>query len=120
MNRVMYMHETTFRYLKEHPDVFKAKQQVMTSGSEFGFYGIDIKFDNKLKPTINEQKGRWIFPKERFVTYEHSDEGWCRYFKIGHEGRGLILGEVLGVDKDFFQTKPMKRSRAFDPKGMRY
>lgn len=28
---------------------------------------------------------RWKFPVERFVTYEPSDEDWCRYFGIGQE-----------------------------------
>lgn len=38
---------------------------------------MELSFTEKLK--------RWGFPKERFVTYEPSDESWCRYAGIGRE-----------------------------------
>ncbi len=38
-------------------------------------------FDMTFKCT----KKAWRFPQERFVTYEESDEAWCRYFGIGKE-----------------------------------
>lgn len=28
----------------------------------------------------------WIFPKERFLEYDKSDEWWCRKYGVGHEG----------------------------------
>lgn len=28
---------------------------------------------------------KWQFPTERYWQYEASDEGWCRYFDVGHE-----------------------------------
>jgi hypothetical protein len=28
---------------------------------------------------------QWEFPQERFVTYEESDERWCRFFGIGKD-----------------------------------
>jgi hypothetical protein len=39
---------------------------------------------NSLRVVFQKRK-RWKFPTERFVTYEDSDEEWCRYFGIGHE-----------------------------------
>jgi hypothetical protein len=27
----------------------------------------------------------WVFPKDRFVEYEPSDEWWCRKYGFGHE-----------------------------------
>ena len=113
------MHETTFRYLREHPDVFKFKQQVMVSGFDFGFNGIAIHINNNLSPTITEYpKGSWIFPKRPFITYEPSDEEWCRYFKIGHEARGFIMGEIIGMDNNFMNPKPRIRATVFNPDRM--
>ena len=28
---------------------------------------------------------RWKFPDNRFVSYEKSDESWCRFFGMGKE-----------------------------------
>lgn len=111
------MHETTFRYLQDHPDVFPAKKQVIISQERsFGFDGIDLRINNCLKPTINEFPiGSWVFPKTPFIIYQRQDEELCRYCRIGYEARGLILGEIVGVDADFFSITPMKRSRVFDP-----
>ena len=121
MTQKMYMHETTFRYLRDHPDVLQCKQQVMISGYDFGFNGIEIVIANDLSPTIQEYpKGSWIFPKERFTIYEPSDEEWCRYFKIGYEARGFIMGEVMGVEENFFSTTPKKNSTAFTLERMQY
>lgn len=27
----------------------------------------------------------WVFPKDRFITYEKKDEEWCRPLGIGHQ-----------------------------------
>lgn len=35
--------------------------------------------------TFTSRRKKWQFPKESFVTYEDSDESWCRYFGIGRE-----------------------------------
>jgi hypothetical protein len=37
--------------------------------------------------SITYQRTRkvWQFPQERFVTYELSDESWCRFFGFGKE-----------------------------------
>lgn len=43
----------------------------------------------------------WLFPKERFVTYESSDTQWCRYFGIGKEQ----ISEVLFVLPDAYVTR---------------
>ncbi len=113
------MYITTYEYIRNHPDVFKFKQQVMISGFDFGFNGIPIEINNNLSPTITEYpKGSWIFPKRPFITYEPSDEEWCRYCRIGHEARGFVMGEIVGVDSDFMSLKPISRATVFDPKRM--
>lgn len=33
----------------------------------------------------NRRRG-WIFPDDPFITYEPSDEGWCRTLGFGREG----------------------------------
>ena len=122
--KTMYMHISTFEYIKSHPDVLNLKEQVMVGGKgsfDIAFNGMDIVINNKLKPTINEfPKGSWIFPKERFVIYEPSDEEWCRYFKIGYEARGFIMGEILGVDDDFFRSTSKPKGTAFTLERMIY
>lgn len=54
---------------------------------------------------------RWVFPVERFVTYEPKDEPWCRYFGIGHEVTEPCeymirdsFGPVWGVRSDMCDT----------------
>lgn len=43
-------------------------------------------FDGYLfKPTFQRKTVRWVFPEDRFVTYEPSDESRCRFFGIGCE-----------------------------------
>lgn len=45
-------------------------------------YGVKLKVDYDCK---EYRPAKWVFPKERFVKYTKSDEGWCRYFGFGHE-----------------------------------
>jgi len=35
--------------------------------------------------TFYQQRKRWKFPEGQFITYEESDESWCRFFGIGEE-----------------------------------
>lgn len=34
---------------------------------------------------LRHKRKRWKFPDDPFVTYEVTDEDWCRYFGIGKE-----------------------------------
>lgn len=89
------MHISTFNFLKQKIEVAsKIQVPVHYNGIDMVFDGVQIIIDNDLKPTIDEGKA-WIFPKEKFVTYEKSDEEWCRYFGIGRQGQGLIMGDIL-------------------------
>lgn len=93
----LYMHQTTYEYIRDNIDAFNLGTTAYISGDKFMLNGVDIKIDNSFCPTINESRD-WIFPNERFVTYEKSDEEWCRYFGIGRQGRGFIMGEIFSVD----------------------
>lgn len=89
------MHISTFHFLKEKIEVASRIQvPVYYSGLDMVFGGDQIIVNNDLKPTIDEGKD-WIFPKERFVSYEKSDEEWCNYFGIGRQGQGLIIGDII-------------------------
>jgi len=44
--------------------------------------------NNNLIPLENT----WVFPKEKFIIYEQSDEDWCSFFKIGRPGSPI--GEI--------------------------
>jgi len=90
----------------------------MISQYSYGFNGIEIQIANHLSPTIDEPpKGTWMFPKERFVKYEASDEYWCRYCRIGREARGFIMGEILSID-DSFSIASRRGSTIFNPDRM--
>lgn len=57
--------------------------------------GFMVKFDASLRP-FEVEAPKWVFPKERFVTYESGDEVWCRYFNIGHQQPARIVdGEIV-------------------------
>jgi hypothetical protein len=63
---------------------------VVTSVSPSIFAG-DVKLGSINLHGVNSVKVlfepvvRWVFPDDRFVTYEPGDEGWCRFFGIGEE-----------------------------------
>ncbi len=95
----IYMHESTYQYLKNNIDLLSVScgQRIIHDG--FGnFIGLELVIDDNLRPTINEPLGQWIFPRNDFYSYGPEDESWCRFFKIGYEGRGLQIGEIIKGD----------------------
>lgn len=67
----------------------------ISEGASLKHSGIPVRFDPFLKPFEIEQP-RWVFPKESFVTYESSDESWCRYFGIGYQQEARIIeGDII-------------------------
>jgi hypothetical protein len=57
--------------------------------------GIMVRFDSSLKP-FGIEESKWVFPNERFITYDKSDESWCRYFGIGRRQPARIVdGEIV-------------------------
>lgn len=35
--------------------------------------------------SVTRRWKQWEFPQQRFVSYETTDESWCRFFGIGKE-----------------------------------
>jgi hypothetical protein len=96
MRNKIFMHQSTLRYLLSKME----KYDVCTymKGNKVSLYGYEIVIDNFLcSETINEPDG-YIFPKERFVTYEPSDREWCEPLGIGRMGRSFKLGDIFIVD----------------------
>lgn len=95
------MHPTTYRYMCKNINRISTKEKIMVCDEDqnITIAGKKIVLDDRVSPTIDE--GDWIFPKERFVTYEISDESWCRYFGIGKEATiydrqdGVIMGASI-------------------------
>jgi len=58
-------------------------------------YGVPVKYDCDLIP-YSTTPPKWQFPQdEPFVTYEPSDESWCRYCRIGSEiPAKLTIGDI--------------------------
>lgn len=44
---------------------------------------------------------KWEFPKERFVTYEPSDERWCRPLGIGRE---ITIQETINYPRAYVSS----------------
>jgi hypothetical protein len=58
----------------------------------------------------------WEFPKDRFVTYEPTDEPWCRYFGFGREVTvytAVQMGDTLFVHPAVLD----QLQKEFGPKG---
>lgn len=108
---MILMHETTYQYIKDYIESnCPLPVSVQYSGEVFNLNGHVVKIDNSLKPTINEGTD-WIFPKEKFITYEKSDESWCRYFGIGRQGTGFVLGEIILNNSIFSFFDNVKRNK---------
>lgn len=106
------MHQTTFDYIRMNYDNTKSHVPI-TFSDNLSLLGYNIVINNNLKPTYTETK--WVFPKERFVTYEESDEEWCRYFGIGHQ-QTKQAGEIIGMDIDLnINNKPKNRTYVWNP-----
>lgn len=55
---------------------------------------------NDVRLVFSARK-RWKFPDEPFVSYDKSDEEWCRYFGIGHEVDYTPVIEMKNALVDF-------------------
>ena len=113
MNNKLYMHQTTFDWLKRNITNYHSSVTTFYCGNSLSFSGYDIIISDTLSETIDEVTG-WIFPKEPFVRYEQKDREWCEYFGIGRKGRGFILGEVVSIPEHNFLIK------AYQPRKKRY
>lgn len=97
---ILLMHKTTLDYLINNLHVHDLPVEI--SQYTVKFRGIEVRTYDWLKPTINEPK-EWIFPKNKFITYEKSDEDWCVPLKIGRMGKGFDLGEIFKINNlDFY------------------
>jgi hypothetical protein len=112
----LYMHQTTYDYLKRNYLNIKTNTTMYFS-QDISFDGFEIVINNIFSPTIDEPED-WIFPNEPFIKYEQKDKEWCKYFKIGRQGRGFILGEIMQLTGPLFNLEispPKKKARIFDP-----
>ena len=77
------MHQTTYDYmLKNINEGFNPVDRLaICCGTKFHFVGCEIIISDMLELTIMEPE--WVFPKERFVSYESKDIGWAKFFGIG-------------------------------------
>jgi hypothetical protein len=111
---ILLMHKTTLEFLKNYLDAHDLRVEI--SQYEVKFNGVEVRTCDWLKPTINEPK-EWIFPKNRFITYEKSDEDWCIPLKFGRMGHGFELGEIFKINpQDFY---PMYCKYNLNPRPIR-
>lgn len=80
------MHQTTYNYiLKSISYGFNPVNHLaLYCGTKFDFIGCEIIISDTLEPTIMEPE--WVFPKERFVSYDSRDIEWAKFFGIGRLG----------------------------------
>lgn len=80
------MHQTTYDYIFENirRGFNPVNHFALYNGNSFIFAGCAMAISNTLEPTIMEPE--WVFPKERFVSYESKDIGWAKFFGIGRPG----------------------------------
>jgi hypothetical protein len=95
-SKCVKIHMTTFQLLYE--GILDSKRNDCRCLIDAGHNGInmiedyEVVVDYGLTPT--EFVG-WEFPKERFVTYEKTDEDWCRYCGIGKELNEWVPGQII-------------------------
>ena len=74
--------------------------------------GHEVQIDHHLEPT--KWLG-WQFPtNEPFVTYEPSDESWCRYCGIGKELNDWVMGDIIIVHRDLSRNPKFDDARIVD------
>lgn len=93
----LVMHQTTYNYLRTKLLDGRPNKRAFISDSTFFIEGFEIVVSDVPSPTIHETTG-WIFPRNELFSYEASDEEWCRYFGIGRQGRGLVIGDIYEVN----------------------
>lgn len=80
------MHQTTYDYILENISrgFNPVNHFALYCGDSFYFAGHDIVISNTVEPTIMEPD--WVFPKERFTTYDSRDIEWASFFGICRPG----------------------------------
>jgi hypothetical protein len=118
MRTKLIMHQSTWNYINANYDKYNINVHI--SGHGIQLYGYEVVIDNNTcTETINEPDG-YMFPKEKFVTYEPSDREWCEPLGIGRMGRGFRPGSIFRMNDDsgfldsFFLSNK-KRSTIFNP-----
>lgn len=112
IKKIVSMHSSTYEYLCKNVDNIYTTERIAI-GDYLTFIGKTIKIDNNLSPTVT--LGQWIFPtNEPFITYEKSDESWCRYCGFGREAekKDVQIGEVIGAEIDFVKIRGKVKGRS--------
>lgn len=117
MRTKLIMHQSTWDYLNTNYDKYNIKVHI--SQVAIKLHGHELIIDNFLcTETIDEPKG-YMFPREKFVTYDPSDREWCEPLGIGRMGRGFRLGSIFSMNDfgllDSFFLSSKKRSTVFNP-----
>jgi hypothetical protein len=100
MRTKIIMHQSTLEYFLKKYEKNNFLNHIQ--GGMVSLYGDEIIVDNFFcSETINEPDG-YMFPKEKFVTYEPSDREWCEPVGIGRMGRGFKLGDIFFQDMSLF------------------
>lgn len=108
MNYII-MHESTLKYLINQ-DCFDIRRHIGAETETVWISGMEVKTCQWLMPTIMEPD--YVFPSNRFITYEQKDREWCEPLGIGRVGIKQV-GEIYFIsDKgttSFFPTVKKKK-----------
>lgn len=105
MKYSILMHRSTYEHLAKSLDKHKLEAKIHGADPmdcELTIYGVPIEINQGCSPTINEPS--YIFPSNRFVTYEDKDREWCEPLGIGRPGI-FKLGEILKMEKTIWEQK---------------
>lgn len=107
----------TFQLLME--GVLNSQRNSIPVMIDAGFHGVnligghEVQVDYSLEPT--KWFEGWQFPtNEPFITYEPSDESWCRYCGIGREVKEWIVGDIVIEHKDLSRNPKMSDCRVIE------
>lgn len=94
------MHKSTLNYLINQ-NCFDIKQHIIGSSNgeslKAWISGMEVKLIDYLKPTIMEPD--YVFPFNKFITYEEKDREWCEPLGIGRLGIKQI-GEIYFMSNE--------------------
>ena len=100
-------HDLTYKIMERENWMLGAPQR---GGMRDMMLGIEIRRDPCLNCYI---PAKWKFPKERFVTYQKSDESWCRYFGIGKEIPEVMAEIVIRRDLPVYHFSEFEQHRYY-------
>ena len=109
MNYIV-MHESTLNYLI-YQDCFDIRRHIGGETQKVWIAGKEVILCSFLKPTIMEPD--YVFPKNRFITYQYKDREWCEPLGIGRLGIKQV-GDIYlisdeGMTSFYPSTKQKKR-----------